>query len=1409
MTTRRDRLEVQFTAEGDGQVRSALTGTAADIAKVDKAAGGAASGGMAALRVAGAGLAGVFAGIGFAEVLTSIVKTTAEMQRFNAMLVTVTGSSEGADKAMAWLRDFAKQTPFQLSEVVTAFTKLQARGIEPTSASLTGLGNTAAAMGKSLDQAVEALADAVTGEFERLKEFGIKASAQGEQVAFTFKGVTTQVGNNADEITGYLDKIGNHDFAGGMARQSATLEGQWSNLKDAADELANTVGSTLAPAFTALLGVMNDTAKGAANMWKFMFAGDDAENTFQQIKTLEKDIGRFETKLAGMKGQKSGGLIGLILGATPEQTAQHRAEITEFEAAIQRMRDARDRLANGPAELEAQNAMLARRRQAIADNTVATKEWTDAELDMLAAVREQVDLHGKQRSAVLENERAKKLALATTEESRAEIGREYDALIALVKADERAAAAKKSGTAATAASTKAKREAAQAAAAYAKVIELEADIIEQGRKAMEAQRLEADQYIDSLIDLEASINPVTRAWRDFTKAMLELSIARERDGLSDEDFDRWTRLFEGLRDTAIDGDALNKLRDAGNVQVDAYTEVWMQGVESLADTLTDQLVNGFEDAGEALKAVAKQIIGDLIRTFLQQQFVIPLQARLIGGAQGQGFGASQISQLLGLGGQGGTGLGGAGAAGGAGGLGGIGAAGSLLSRLGPLAAFALPVIGARVGGVGGGALGGALGGFAFASTAMGAGLLGGTALAGATAAATGAALGSVVPILGTIIGAVLGAALGRLFGSSPRPQISVGAAGGRFEASGSSQFGTFGATTRDIDLPAREVIEAITDIDNAIAGLLDPEEIARVREAMRGFTAASSGSGLSVEAILSARVNAIIQATEPQWSAYLGRITDLEDRIKAFEGLRNLQNQLDAMDAAGEQLAANALEKLRTALQGLDKSVTDTAAALEAAIASNDPAAIATAAEAAKQAVIRRFEAEIRIVEELEAKLISLEQSQRAFDLAMAQRIAGVSGGAQGGVLAVLERNLASTRSAVGSARTPEQSLAYLNEFISTVDAWLQSTRAEVQRWLAERLAALDAERNGILGLAQERANSAAALAASQQQAQAAAAAAVQEALQAQLELAQQWVSVLDRARQLQEQMTFGSGNPLGAQARYALLGTEINAVQGQLAGATGSQQAQLAQRLLELLQQQGGMAQELFQRPGENYLEAYNEIMRRIAGVRAIAEPEADRAEQLQEQIAAAGENTYGAVVAQTDLLAYLSQEERDRLEAIAEEEEAARAEAEERLAAADAQAREYYEWAQAEGRDIQNEQRDLLQSQLDLITGGTPVDQFIAARAAASEGLLREIRDDIRNFLAGVTGGGTAPGTTPVNPGAGGTSPGNPPGVPPVDPGANSINITINAPDPGAVGAMVVDAIRRHAPQVATIVGRERATA
>lgn len=181
-----------------------------------------------------AGVTGVAALVaGITALSVQGVKAYANMQQMRAALETAFGGNiELAKAAEKQITQFAAKTPYAVGEVMNAFIKLKNMGLDPSEEALTAYGDTASSMGKSLNDMVEAVADAATGEFERLKEFGIRASSQGDKVSFTFKGVTKTVGKNSQEIQKYLKELGKTNFAGGMERQSKTLSGMWSTFVD-------------------------------------------------------------------------------------------------------------------------------------------------------------------------------------------------------------------------------------------------------------------------------------------------------------------------------------------------------------------------------------------------------------------------------------------------------------------------------------------------------------------------------------------------------------------------------------------------------------------------------------------------------------------------------------------------------------------------------------------------------------------------------------------------------------------------------------------------------------------------------------------------------------------------------------------------------------------------------------------------------------------------------------------------------------------------------------------------------------------------------------------------------------------------------------------------------------------------
>lgn len=179
-----------------------------------------------------AGITAAISAIAIEGLVSKIVAAQRQFDVLYSSLKTVAGGADAAGVAWERLTAFASKTPYTLDQTVNGFVKLKALGLDPSERAMTSFGNTASAMGKDLMQMIEAVADASTGEFERLKEFGIKAKTQGDQVSFTFQGVTTTVKNSAKDITEYLTKIGEVNFAGAMQTRMDTLDGAMSNLED-------------------------------------------------------------------------------------------------------------------------------------------------------------------------------------------------------------------------------------------------------------------------------------------------------------------------------------------------------------------------------------------------------------------------------------------------------------------------------------------------------------------------------------------------------------------------------------------------------------------------------------------------------------------------------------------------------------------------------------------------------------------------------------------------------------------------------------------------------------------------------------------------------------------------------------------------------------------------------------------------------------------------------------------------------------------------------------------------------------------------------------------------------------------------------------------------------------------------
>jgi len=226
------------------------------------------------------------------ELTRSLLDANVSAGNLRAGLVGATGGVEQAESAWDNLLQFAKETPFQIDEVTTAFIRLTNAGLKNSNRELRAYGDIAASIpNKTILDFIEAVADATMSEWERLKEFGIKAKVEGNKVAVTFKGQTVKIANNAQAIEDHLIALGETNFGGAMERQSKTLGGAISNAKDAAWQFFVAIGDAGATgALAELIRTMSGGISGGEGLAKTL--GRFLANAIRRLNRLLVYLGR-------------------------------------------------------------------------------------------------------------------------------------------------------------------------------------------------------------------------------------------------------------------------------------------------------------------------------------------------------------------------------------------------------------------------------------------------------------------------------------------------------------------------------------------------------------------------------------------------------------------------------------------------------------------------------------------------------------------------------------------------------------------------------------------------------------------------------------------------------------------------------------------------------------------------------------------------------------------------------------------------------------------------------------------------------------------------------------------------------------------------------------------------------------
>ena len=225
---------------------------------------------MISMRKAVLGIGTAFAAIKTAQFIGNVIEVGSRFDKLTRTISVFTGSMSAAESEIARVSKISKALGLDVEQTLAAFIKLNQFGIDTSSESLTAFANIAAATGKDLEQFGEAVADALTGEFERLKEFGIKVSSDNGKFTAKIGEDQIAIANSTTDLIDQIQKLGEQGgrYFGVAAKQAEGFAGTMNRLRSTVNEAKVEIFKGFGPELQGILDKFNTYLEGNREVFR-------------------------------------------------------------------------------------------------------------------------------------------------------------------------------------------------------------------------------------------------------------------------------------------------------------------------------------------------------------------------------------------------------------------------------------------------------------------------------------------------------------------------------------------------------------------------------------------------------------------------------------------------------------------------------------------------------------------------------------------------------------------------------------------------------------------------------------------------------------------------------------------------------------------------------------------------------------------------------------------------------------------------------------------------------------------------------------------------------------------------------------------------------------------------------------
>lgn len=235
----------------------------------------------------------VLTGIGAGAALAGIVALTRgasdsvkAFEDLTSKISAVTGDMQTAEKVFWELNDLEDKTTISTQKLAESLLYLNKFGISATTKDLKNLSALSLGLNKDLEAVTSAITKASQGRYNELKNLGFAVQDAGDKLSVTFKGVTSQIGKDADSIKEYLSSIGESQFSQVLDSKLQTTEAALNRFKNAwgtlQTELFRSDGA-LGQLFRSILDTGTQMVNGLITVFRLQSVKDTLNSAIKSI----------------------------------------------------------------------------------------------------------------------------------------------------------------------------------------------------------------------------------------------------------------------------------------------------------------------------------------------------------------------------------------------------------------------------------------------------------------------------------------------------------------------------------------------------------------------------------------------------------------------------------------------------------------------------------------------------------------------------------------------------------------------------------------------------------------------------------------------------------------------------------------------------------------------------------------------------------------------------------------------------------------------------------------------------------------------------------------------------------------------------------------------------------------------